>query len=598
MTKTWMRQSRFIGKHCLYIPSVTQSGLWHYTNLATGLYTSFQHRGYDQDLSEAIALHREALALHPVGRPVRSESLNNLANELSTHFHHRGNVQDLNGSIILHREALVFHPAIALYREVLALRPVGHPDRSMSFNNFANELFTRFEHQSKDQDLDESMALHREALALYPMDSTHFEHRGNSKDLDESLENLRCALTLLAQHHPRHLLVHHSLATVYLLFHRSALDGAGEDTDSINAAMHHLKAAANVVPGGLLSRLRASLRWVYHTDRHTHDTKLEAYATSMQLLDTYVSATASVSSQHRTMKVFPPTLAVELYHDSHLDPDGTIPRTPLDNLQECGNYAEALVKKFRDLSSLLDKHPAEPPEGSSRVTVEEEAARYARLVEDWNKAVEDIRKLEGFARFLLPPLFSALQDAARGGPIIVLIASKSSCNAIIVSYNQPLVSLALPTNLSERLERSSPASFAAIGQNHPPEHSFPWKAVKPELELVRRLLPPTVSFTTVASAESAKSRALDISRDNHWIHFACHGTQNLVEPFKCDQPLSLLKIAQTDLSRYEFAFLSACETAAGDVEAPDEVIHLAADLQFAGVKSVIGTFWRVDDSTV
>ncbi|KAG1857353.1 CHAT domain-containing protein [Suillus subalutaceus] len=66
----------------------------------------------------------------------------------------------------------------------------------------------------------------------------------------------------------------------------------------------------------------------------------------------------------------------------------------------------------------------------------------------------------------------------------------------------------------------------------------------------------------------------------------------------CDQPLSLLDITQTDLSRHEFAFLSACETAVGDHDTPDEVIHLAAGLQFAGVKSVVGTLWNVNDSTV
>ncbi|KAG1873811.1 CHAT domain-containing protein [Suillus subluteus] len=46
----------------------------------------------------------------------------------------------------------------------------------------------------------------------------------------------------------------------------------------------------------------------------------------------------------------------------------------------------------------------------------------------------------------------------------------------------------------------------------------------------------------------------------------------------------------------EFAFLSACHTAVGDEETPDEVIHLAAGLQFSGFKSVVGTLWEVDDS--
>ncbi|KIJ62896.1 hypothetical protein HYDPIDRAFT_30037 [Hydnomerulius pinastri MD-312] len=62
-----------------------------------------------------------------------------------------------------------------------------------------------------------------------------------------------------------------------------------------------------------------------------------------------------------------------------------------------------------------------------------------------------------------------------------------------------------------------------------------------------------------------------------------------------DGPLSLLDIIDTDISGHEFAFLSACETAMGDRSAPDEVIHLAAGLQFMGVKSVIGTLWSVGD---
>ncbi|KAG2741644.1 hypothetical protein P692DRAFT_20750279, partial [Suillus brevipes Sb2] len=109
-------------------------------------------------------------------------------------------------------------------------------------------------------------------------------------------------------------MVHGSLATVYLSLHRSGLDGTGgpgEDTESLNVAMHHLKAAANFVPGGLLFRLRASLRWARHADQHRHGTELEAYGTSMQLMDAYMSATASVSSRHSAMKDFPSTLAVD-----------------------------------------------------------------------------------------------------------------------------------------------------------------------------------------------------------------------------------------------------------------------------------------------
>ncbi|KAG1835754.1 hypothetical protein EV424DRAFT_1266951, partial [Suillus variegatus] len=57
-------------------------------------------------------------------------SLNNLATQLSPHFNHEGNVHVING------EDLDW--AIVLHREVLALRPVGHTDWSASLNNLVN----------------------------------------------------------------------------------------------------------------------------------------------------------------------------------------------------------------------------------------------------------------------------------------------------------------------------------------------------------------------------------------------------------------------------------------------------------------------------
>ncbi|KAG2746738.1 hypothetical protein P692DRAFT_20739459 [Suillus brevipes Sb2] len=718
-------------------------------NLGVMLITRFERRGNAEDMDQAIALNIEALALRPVGHTDRSMSLNNLANQLSTRFDHRGNAEDLDQAIALQREALALRPvgnaedldqAIVLNREALALCPVGHTDRSMSLNNLAVQLSTRFDRRGNAEDLDQAIALAREVLALRPVGhtdrssslknlgshlSTRFDHRGNAEDLKESRENLHCALTLLTQHDPYRLIVHGSLATVYLLFHRLGLDGTGgpgEDTD-LNVAMHHFKAAANFVPGGLLFRLRASLRWVHHADKHRHGTELEAYGTSMQLMDAYMSATASVSSRHRAMKDFPSTLAVDAASCALrggdvrravelLEQGRTIIwtqmtrlRTPLDSLRAYNDHAAALMKRFRDLSSVLDRPPASHADGTPSVNLEAEDTRYRRLVEDWNGVVEEIRKFEGFSRFLLPPMFTDLQEATRDGPIIVLVASKSSCDAIIITHTQPPTSIQLPTDFTKliilvnelreaigkdaspkgnqtalikalrklwndvvfpvvenlgafarrgsriwwcptslfnflplhaageyrangnslsqqyissytpsltalmrarrRHDRSLSVPFAAIGQDHPPGASFTLDCVEPELELVRGLLPPppTVSFTKITSVDATKSRALRALRDNTWLHFSCHGTQNFDDPFKSaflmrDQPLSLLDITQMDISRHEFAFLSACETAVGDFATPDEVIHLAAGLQFAGVKSVVGTLWKVTDATV
>lgn len=43
------------------------------------------------------------------------------------------------------------------------------------------------------------------------------------------------------------------------------------------------------------------------------------------------------------------------------------------------------------------------------------------------------------------------------------------------------------------------------------------------------------------------------------------------------------------------AFLAACHSAAGDKGVPDEILSLAAAIQFCGFRSVVGTLWTMSD---
>jgi CHAT domain-containing protein len=58
----------------------------------------------------------------------------------------------------------------------------------------------------------------------------------------------------------------------------------------------------------------------------------------------------------------------------------------------------------------------------------------------------------------------------------------------------------------------------------------------------------------------------------------------------------LLDIVRSQLPDAEFAFLSACHTAElTDESISDEVLHLAAAMQFCGFRSVVGTMWAMAD---
>ena len=76
-------------------------------------------------------------------------------------------------------------------------------------------------------------------------------------------------------------------------------------------------------------------------------------------------------------------------------------------------------------------------------------------------------------------------------------------------------------------------------------------------------------------------------------HFACHGQQSPLESALLlqDGPLKVSHIMQLSMPNALLAFLSACETAMGEENLPDELIHLGATLLFVGFHGVIATMW-------
>ncbi|KIJ64030.1 hypothetical protein HYDPIDRAFT_28924 [Hydnomerulius pinastri MD-312] len=730
-------------------------------NVATALWTRFGRRGDGKDVDEAIQHFRAALQLVPGGHPERSSLLNNLASALLTRFHQRGDGKDLDESIQHFCAALQltpeWHPhrspsldglasalwarfkqrcderdldeAIQHHWGALQLMPDGHALRPNSLNNLANTLSTRFKQRGDERNLDEAIQHHRVVPQLMPVGhpgrlsslnnlantlTARFEQRGERKDVDEAIQ-LISMVTEQSPAHPIHLYAHVNFAKIHLALWRSQ-----HTTQDLDHAMDHYRVAAKCAPAGLLRRLRFSLQWVRYAEEHKHTSALDAYAQSLQLLDSHISSTSSVSSRHQARKDFPSDLsvnaascalrqgdvcrAVELLEQGRALHWTQIARfrTSLDNLHSRDPRAEELVKQFRDVSDRLNRSAHMSfDDGRSIPTDEAKAYHYRDLVEEWNKVVEEIRTFEGFSRFLLPPLFADLREAASEGPVIILIASEFSCDAIIVLHRRSPVHLrlqitweeirdlvvnhlrniyhlpgeydtfenvmgklwrkvihpvvrelkrfarkdsriwwcptslftALPLHCAGEYERGSGSQvlsklfvssytpslvalskartypmttsdikFAAIGQAKPSFASWtPLKYVDREVKEIGKLLPkPPVLFTKVTSSESTQEQVLCTLQDHQWFHLSCHGKQDLEEPFKShlamlDGPLSLLDIINADISGHEFAFLSACETAMGDPCAPDEVIHLAAGLQFMGVKSVIGTLWSVGD---
>jgi CHAT domain-containing protein len=108
------------------------------------------------------------------------------------------------------------------------------------------------------------------------------------------------------------------------------------------------------------------------------------------------------------------------------------------------------------------------------------------------------------------------------------------------------------------------------------------------VKTVQRLPNPVTISETCAAMQAANI-----------VHLACHGIQDsesAIESGFClgDGRLTISKLMEMKLVNPFLAFLSACETAKGDENQPDQVMHLAAAMMFLGFKAVVATMWWVD----
>ena len=116
------------------------------------------------------------------------------------------------------------------------------------------------------------------------------------------------------------------------------------------------------------------------------------------------------------------------------------------------------------------------------------------------------------------------------------------------------------------------------------------------VEQLNRRLP----VTSLISEGATPTSVLDRLQDHQFVHFVCHGTLETKKPFDAgfelhaNERLTLLDIVRSRLPAAEFAFLSACHTAElTEGSSFEEVLHLAAAVQYSGFKSVVGTMWAM-----
>jgi CHAT domain-containing protein len=176
--------------------------------------------------------------------------------------------------------------------------------------------------------------------------------------------------------------------------------------------------------------------------------------------------------------------------------------------------------------------------------------------------------------------------------------SKCITNYVVSSYIPTLSSLTKARSGWEPIPRSSVAGLLVCETyaDHGLYKDLP--GADKEVQLVRaqfasahaRILNAYSPHTSLADL-----RSLLQGNMVHVLHLACHGVQD-VDPLNSallmhDGKLTIENMMHLDLPHAVLAYLSACETAKGDRNAPDQAVHLAASMLFCGFRSVVGTMW-------
>ena len=586
--------------------------------LASRLSTQYKQVGAMQDLDEAIVLGREALSLRPQGHPCRSISLRNLALDLSIRYEQLGAMDDIDETITLSREAL-------------SLRPLGHPGRSRTLINLASHLDSRFARSKQLQDQEELFSLYAQL--------THITQIVSSSDLSSARAWIRVAEDF---QHPT-LLLAYETALRFLTQHLATLPSLLQHLDIFKSLTSSLAVDAfsacvrKCAPARAVELLEQGrgVFWSQLTRLHSPlEDVTSASPAGKELADEFTQ----LASLIRNAVNSPGADQHEQVCHLNLEMQRVV-----TNIRELPGLSRFLLPSFfSDLQRAASEGPVvivnaskygcdalvilpdrDPVHIPLQVTLEDvrDLSTELRTLSVRMTGVDITRELAFFLRKLwdriVSPIVDFLQTAHPPGSriwwcptaeftLLPLHAAgphrkgqRNLPDLYISSYTPTLAALIRARRCDPSTSVTARKRLIAIGQATAAGESK-LLSVGAELANIGQLVDGLATFTRVDEEESCISRVVEELEKNEWVHLACHGLPNPTQPFESafalhDRHFTIRQIIGCNLKNPEFAYLSACHTTVGDEGSPDEVIHLAAAMQFLGYRSVIGTMWAVDD---
>jgi tetratricopeptide (TPR) repeat protein len=425
-------------------------------NLGSSFSSRFQHLGELNDLEQAIFRFEGALDLIPDGHPDKHRPLSNLGVTFQYRFERLEELGDLE-------------QAISRLRDAACLTPDGHPDKPVSLSNLGNSFRTRFAHLGELSDLEQAISTLRNAIDLTPTGHpstpgclnnlgnsflARFQLLGELSDLDQTISRYGDAVNLTPDGDPGKPRLLSNLGSAFLY----RFERLGELVD-LEQAMSSYSHAACASSGPTTVRFQASQEWISCARTLRHHSLLHAYSFAIGLLPELAWIGLSLTDRYRVLmqgtdvvreaaaaalNAGRPETAVEWLEEGRSIVWGELFQLR-NSYEDLSSAHPEHARRLRELSAALEHASATREKSLSllleqtqsadhRATVssEKKADKHRTLAIERDKLLQEIRGLPGFKRFLLRKEFSQLRASAHSGPVVILNAAKTRCDALIV----------------------------------------------------------------------------------------------------------------------------------------------------------------------
>jgi tetratricopeptide (TPR) repeat protein len=467
------------------------------SRLARLLLAYFEHTGGMAWCDEAIQLTREALSLEPAQVPSHAVRCTDLSESLLKRYQQTLDESVLHEAIQLQRRALAqpstahrnhttmranlarsllyehdctgnmaaLDEEIELRREVLEARPPGHPDRAVSALNLAMSLYRHARLRRNTDELKEATEWNRHTLALLPAGHPQRAmaccclaeelHRMSTASIghasllrEESRDLWNESLSSRPPGHPDRWESMLGIAEIasYYQDHTAVIDSLSDAMgsppyDGIPAFVSSVVTLLTLVDISVIDQARRQVMLQLCSN---------ALGLVVLVADLALDHAAQLPHTRKGSSLGPLAFHIGVLAENL--PGG------LAVLERARGIIWSLTLQLRN--PQLDRVPADLAAklsmlipGTSADTISEVPGTSFLPERDLQyehrsrrqQVLRDIRSLPGLGDFMRGPDVSALLAAAARNPVVILVAGKAECHALIIaSPQEPLVALAIP----------------------------------------------------------------------------------------------------------------------------------------------------------